>query len=45
MAKIDKTANRVKELFDSVSTEERNQWEYINQKGYDFAHDNQMTHA
>ncbi len=46
MAKrIDKTAERVKELFDAVSSEERNQWEYINQKGYDFAHDNQLTHA
>ena len=46
MAKrIDKTAERVKELFDAVSSEERNQWEYINKKGYDFAHDNQLTHA
>tara|TARA_R100000781_G_scaffold114938_1_gene87961 strand:- start:226 stop:2511 length:2286 start_codon:yes stop_codon:yes gene_type:complete len=43
--RIDKKAERVKELFDSVSTEERNQWEYINQKGYDFAHDNQLTHG
>jgi len=44
MAKrVDKTAERIKELFDSVNTEERSQWEYINQKGYDFAHDNQLT--
>tara|TARA_R100001594_G_scaffold38491_1_gene69756 strand:+ start:5713 stop:7995 length:2283 start_codon:yes stop_codon:yes gene_type:complete len=44
MAKrIDKKAERVKELFDAVNTEERSQWEYINQKGYDFAHDNQLT--
>ena len=41
--KIDKTAERIRELFDSVSTEERDQWEFINQKGYDFAHDNQLT--
>jgi len=44
MAKrIDKKAEKIKELFDSVNTEERSQWEYINQKGYDFAHDNQLT--
>ena len=45
MAKrVDKTAERIRDMFDAVSSEERNQWEYINQKGYDFAHDNQLTH-
>tara|TARA_Y100001938_G_scaffold150108_1_gene239655 strand:- start:2276 stop:4558 length:2283 start_codon:yes stop_codon:yes gene_type:complete len=42
--RVDKKAERIKQLFDSVSTEERGQWEYINQKGYDFSHDNQLTH-
>ena len=40
----DKSAEKTKKLFDTVSkTENRSQWEYINQKGYDFAHDNQLT--
>ena len=40
----DKTAEKTKKLFETVSkTENRSQWEYINQKGYDFAHDNQLT--
>lgn len=42
--KNDKTAKRTKELFDRVAkTDNRVQWEYINQKGYDFANDNQLT--
>ena len=42
----DKTAERIKLLYDNVSkTENRVQWEYINQKGYDFANDNQITDA
>ena len=38
MTKNDKLATRAKELFDKISkTEDRVQWEYINQKGYDFS--------
>jgi len=41
----DKTAEKVKQIFNSVNTHNRIQWEYINQKGYDFANDNQLTEA
>ena len=37
----DKTAEKVKRIFEYSKTENRIQWEYINQKGYDFANDNQ----
>ena len=40
-----KVATKVKELFNQANTGTRVQWEYINQKGYDFAHDNQLSHA
>tara|TARA_R100001594_G_scaffold1363_1_gene5884 strand:- start:5728 stop:8028 length:2301 start_codon:yes stop_codon:yes gene_type:complete len=44
MAKrIDKTAQRVNDIFQIANGEHRSQWEYINQKGVDFAHDNQLT--
>lgn len=43
MAKINKTVTKVQELFNSCRTQNRVQWEYINQKGYDFANDNQLT--
>tara|TARA_R100001594_G_C4049083_1_gene264678 strand:- start:1176 stop:3521 length:2346 start_codon:yes stop_codon:yes gene_type:complete len=44
MAKrIDKTAQRIKNIFDLANSSSRTHWEYINQKGYDFAHDNQLT--
>ena len=41
----DKNAERVKHIFNSVNNHNRLQWEYVNQKGYDFAHDNQLTEA
>ena len=45
MAKrTDKTALRVNDIFQIANGEHRAQWEYINQKGVDFAHDNQLTH-
>ena len=45
MAKrIDKTAQRINEVFQYSKTENRIQWEYINQKGYDFANDNQLSY-
>jgi len=44
MAKrIDKTAQRIKNIFDLANSSSRTHWEYVNQKGYDFAHDNQLT--
>ena len=36
-------AERVQEVFQYSKTNNRVQWEYINQKGCDFANDNQMT--
>ena len=39
----DKKAERVKQVFRSVNNHNRIQWEYINQKGYDFSNDNQLT--
>ena len=38
-----KKAERVKHLFNQVNSNNRVQWEYINQKGYDFSNDNQLT--
>ena len=39
----DKTAEKVRFLFNKVNTKTRTQWEYINQKGFDFSNDNQLT--
>ncbi len=39
----DKPADKVQKIYELLKTGHRDQWEYINQKGYDFAHDNQMT--
>ena len=39
----DKTAERVREVFNKVNSRTRVQWEYINQKGFDFSNDNQLT--
>ena len=41
----DKKAERVKHLFNQVNSNNRVQWEYINQKGYDFSNDNQLTES
>ena len=41
----DKKAERVKQLFNQVNSNNRVQWEYINQKGYDFSNDNQLTES
>ena len=38
-----KRAEEVYELFLQSETRDRQQWEFINQKGYDFAHDNQLS--
>ena len=42
--KIDKVAQRIKEVYEYSKTDNRIQWEYINQKGYDFANDNQLSY-
>jgi hypothetical protein len=39
----DKKAERVRHIFNKVNSKTRTQWEYINQKGCDFANDNQLT--
>ena len=41
--KMDKNAQRVRDIFDLSNSESRSQWEYVNQKGVDFANDNQLT--
>lgn len=43
MAKMHKEAERVQNIFDLANGQSRAQWEYINQKGFDFANDNQLT--
>lgn len=43
MAKPNKKALRVREIYNKVRSHTRAQWEYINQKGYDFSNDNQLT--
>jgi len=40
----DRKAERVKEIYEYSKTDNRVQWEYINQKGYDFSNDNQLSH-
>ena len=40
----DKIAERIKEMYQYSKTDNRVQWEYINQKGYDFANDNQLSY-
>ena len=46
MAKrVDKTAERINRIYQHSKTDNRVQWEYINQKGFDFANDNQLTYA
>ena len=45
MARKDKTADRIRQLFNRVNENTRVQWEYINQKGFDFSNDNQLTES
>ena len=42
MAK-NKKADQVRQLYNMSNTWTRKQWEYINQKGYEFAHDEQLS--
>ena len=41
--KRDKKADRVRQIFNRVNTATRQEWEYVNQKGFDFSNDNQLT--
>lgn len=41
--KQDKKALRVREVYNNANSRTRQQWEYVNQKGFDFANDNQLT--
>tara|TARA_Y100001963_G_scaffold135158_1_gene196483 strand:- start:844 stop:3123 length:2280 start_codon:yes stop_codon:yes gene_type:complete len=41
----DKAVEKVKNIYDHSKTEKRIQWEYINQKGFDFANDNQLSES
>ena len=41
--KVDKMANRIQEIFRKSNTVTRSQWERVNQKGFDFANDNQIS--
>ena len=43
MAKKNKMVQKCQDLFNASKTQNRVQWEYINQKGYDFANDNQLS--
>ena len=40
-----KAAEKIREIFNTANNGTRQQWEYINQKGEDFANDNQLTSA
>ena len=41
---VNKQADRAKQIYEYSKTDNRIQWEYINQKGYDFANDNQLSY-
>ena len=43
MPRKDKNADRIRQMFNRVNERSRVQWEYINQKGFDFSNDNQLT--
>ena len=38
-----KKSDQVRQLFNLANSWTRRQWELINQKGYEFAHDEQLT--
>ena len=43
--KSDKTADKIRNLYNNCNSSSRVQWEYINQKGFDFSNDNQLSEA
>ena len=44
MAK-NKKVDRIRQIFNSANGDTRVRWEYVNQRAYDFANDNQLTNA
>ena len=44
MAKQNKRVGEIRALYNLANNWTRKQWENINQKGYEFAHDEQLTH-
>ena len=45
MAKVTKAVQRIWDIFEKTDNTTRQQWQYINQKGFDFSNDNQLTEA
>ena len=43
MAKKAKPADRVRKLYHLADNWTRKQWERVNQKGYEFAHDDKLS--
>ena len=43
MAKVGEKANRIRNLFNSLNNQYRIDWETVNQQGYDFYLDNQLS--
>tara|TARA_X000001388_G_scaffold29289_1_gene20762 strand:+ start:369 stop:2660 length:2292 start_codon:yes stop_codon:yes gene_type:complete len=43
MAPKNKKVDRIRNLYNKLNTEHRDQWLSINQKGYDFSNDNQLS--
>ena len=43
MAKLNKKVSQVRQLYHLANSFTRQQWQKINQKGYEFAHDEQLT--
>jgi len=39
----DKRAKRIREMFDAINSSTRQEWQKVNQKGYDFYLDNQLS--
>ena len=42
--KINKRVSEIRQLYNLANSWTRKQWENINQKGYEFAHDEQLTY-
>jgi hypothetical protein len=43
--KVSKAVERIWNIFEKTDNTTRQQWQYINQKGFDFSNDNQLTEA
>ena len=45
MPKQNKKVDQIRQLFNLSNSATRKQWQQINQKGYDFAHDEQLKQS